>query len=71
MAYKDKSDAIKYNNQFIRETYDRINLTVPKGRKDVIQSHAAAQGQSVNAYISQAVDERMERDDRKKSHGTQ
>ena len=71
MAYKDKSDAIKYNNQFIRETYDRINLTVPKGRKDVIQSHAAAQGQSVNAYINQAVDERMERDDRKKSHGTQ
>lgn len=71
MAYKDKSDAIKYNNQFIRETYDRINLTVPKGRKDVIQSHAAAQSQSVNAYINQAVDERMERDDRKKSHGTQ
>ena len=62
MAYKDKSDAIKYNNQFIRETYDRINLTVPKGRKDVIQSHAAAQGQSVNAYINQAINERMERD---------
>ena len=57
----------KYN----AKTYDRINIAVPKGRKDVIQSHATAQGQSVNAYISQAVDERMERDDRKKSHGTQ
>lgn len=57
----------KYN----AKTYDRINIAVPKGRKDVIQSHATAQGQSVNAYINQAVDERMERDDRKKSHGTQ
>ena len=62
MAYKDKSNAIKYNNQFIRESYDRINLTVAKGRKETIQIAAAAQGQSVNAYITQAITERMERD---------
>ena len=32
MAYKDKSAAIKYNNKFIAEAYDRVNLTLPKGR---------------------------------------
>lgn len=62
MAYKKKTDAIKYNNQFIKQAYDRINLTVPKGQKDVIQAHAQAQGESVNAFIGRAIFEAMERD---------
>lgn len=32
------------------------------GRKETIQAAAAAAGQSVNAYILQAVEERMQRD---------
>ena len=39
-----------------------INLTVPKGKKETIQAHAAAQGESVNAFINRAIDEVMERD---------
>lgn len=62
MAYKDKSKAIRYNNQWIAQAYDRINLTVPKGRKDEIRARADAAGQSINAYITQAIQERMERD---------
>lgn len=62
MAYKEKTDAIKYNNQFIKQAYDRINLTVPKGQKDIIQAHAQAQGESVNAFIGRAISEAMERD---------
>lgn len=49
-------------NKYIAKAYDRINLTVPKGRKDIIQSHAAAQGESVNAFIGRAIEEAMERD---------
>lgn len=49
-------------HKYVREKYDRINITVPKGRKEVIQDHADAVGQSLNAYVVQAVDERVERE---------
>ena len=49
-------------NRYIAKAYDRINLTVPKGHKDVIQTHAAAQGESVNGFINRAITETMERD---------
>mgnify|MGYP001480103111 FL=1 len=39
---------ISYQNEYIKEKYDRINLTVPKGRKEEIKKKAAAAGQSVN-----------------------
>lgn len=64
MAYKDKANAIKYNNEFIAKAYDRINLTVKKGRKEEITSHASMKGESVNAFINRAIDETMERDNK-------
>lgn len=62
MAFKNKADATAYQNQYIAKTYDRINLTVPKGKKATIKAHSEAQGESVNAFINRAVDETMERD---------
>lgn len=50
------------HNKFIAKAYDRINLTVKKGEKPIIQAHAAARGESVNAFISRAIQEAMERD---------
>ena len=52
----------EYRNGWIAEKLDRINLTVPKGQKDTIKAHAAAQGESVNAFINRAVDSQIERD---------
>lgn len=49
-------------NKYISKAYDRINLTVPKGEKEVIQTHAAAQGESVNGFINRAIAEAMERE---------
>ena len=49
-------------NKWIAKAYDRINLTVPKGKKDVIAAHAAARGESVNGFINRAIDAQMERD---------
>ena len=49
-------------NKYVKDNYDRILITVPKGRKDVIKSIADAHGESVNGYIQRAIDERMERD---------
>ena len=49
-------------NKYVKNNYDRINVTFPKGKKAVIQSHAAAKGESVNAFINRAVLETMSRD---------
>ena len=46
-------------NKYVKNNYDRINVTMPKGKKETIQAHADAQGQSVNAYINAAIDEKM------------
>ena len=52
----------KAKNTWIAKAYDRINLTVTKGRKAVIQAHAQAQGESVNGFVNRSIDETMERD---------
>lgn len=62
MAYKEKSEAIKYNNEFNKKAYDRINFTVPKGQREAIQEAAKMQKESTNAYIYNAIVQRMERD---------
>lgn len=46
-------------NRYIAKAYDRINLTVPKGKKDIIQAHAEANGESVNGFINRAIDQTM------------
>lgn len=62
MAYKDKSQAVKYQNEFNKQAYDRITIMLPKGGKDELQAAAARAGQSVNVYVKQAIAARMERD---------
>ena len=56
----------KSKNTWITKAYDRINLTVPKGQKDLIQAHAEAQGESTNGFINRAISETMERDGKPK-----
>ena len=49
-------------NKYVKNNYDRINVTFPKGQKELIQAAATAAGETVNGYIKKAVDQRMERD---------
>ena len=42
-------------NKYMSANYDRINLTVPKGRKEEIQAFAAITGESVNGFINRAI----------------
>ena len=49
-------------NKYVKNNYDRINVTFPKGQKDLIQNHAFGRGESVNGFIGRAVAETMERD---------
>ena len=43
---------------------DRVSVAMPKGKKDAIKEAASAAGESMNQYIINAVDQRMERDKR-------
>lgn len=49
-------------NKYVKNNYDRINVTFSKGRKAEIKAHAEAHGESVNAFIVRAVNETMERE---------
>lgn len=51
----------KSKNDWIAKAYDRINLTVPKGKKEVIQAAAKQNGESVNALINRLIDAELER----------
>ncbi len=53
---------MKATNKWMAKAYDRINLTVAKGKKEVLQAHAAARGESVNGFINRAIDNQMEQD---------
>ena len=44
-------------NKYVKNNYDRINVTFPKGQKET-RRH----GESVNAFIVRSVNERMERE---------
>lgn len=50
------------HNKYIAKAYDRINFTVKKGQKLIIQMHAESRGESVNGFIARAIKETMERD---------
>lgn len=49
-------------NKYVKTNYDRVNVTFPKGRREELKAHAAAQGESVNAFINRAITEAIERD---------
>lgn len=49
-------------HKYVKANYDRQELTMPKGKKEQIKAHAESKGESVNAYINKAIDERMERE---------
>lgn len=49
-------------HKYVKNNYDRLEITVPKGRKAEIKKHAEAHGESVNSFIVRAVNETIKRD---------
>lgn len=70
MELPHKLRGTEYKNQWQKENCDRVNLTLPKGRKAELRAHAAAQGESVNGFINRAILEAMERDGLERPTGT-
>lgn len=66
----------KANAKYAATAYDRIELKVPKGKKDIVKAHAAkyqpeageigrdgySPAGSLQGFINRAIDETMERD---------
>ncbi len=61
MSRTKEFNQIEYINNYIKEKYDRINLVVPAGNKQVIKSRAAQKGKSVNQYINELIDEDLKK----------
>ena len=51
----------KYN----KEHYDRLEMKVPKGKKEKIVAYAKKHDGSLNKFLNRLVDEAMERDKEK------
>ena len=49
-------------NKYVKNNYDRVNVTFKKGEKEDIKAYADAHGESVNAFIVRAVKEAMARE---------
>ena len=59
MGGKNSYESIK---RYQDKTYDKVLVRMPKGRKDEIKAHAESQGKSVNGFINEAIDEKMEKE---------
>jgi len=62
MARPKTKTTAQSKNEYAKKAYDDVRLQVKKGKKEVIQAHAAARGESVNGFINRAISEAMERD---------
>ena len=52
-----KEATARYN----KKAYDRIDVIVPKGKRQYIKDVAAAQGKSLNRFICDAIEAEMNR----------
>lgn len=52
-------NSIEYANNYIKEKYDTVKVTMPKGMKDIIKAKAAEEGLSTNEWIRRAIHEKL------------
>lgn len=57
------TSATKAKNKYAEKNYERIALVVKKGEKEKIRAAAEQHGMSLNAYIAEAIQEKMSRDE--------
>ena len=50
------------NRRWNEANLDRLYITVPRGTKETIQTHAASFDESINHFVFRAVQEQMHRD---------
>ena len=58
-----KEATARYN----KKTYDRIDVVVPKGQRQIIKDFAASQGKSLNRFICDAIEFQMKQTEQNKA----
>ncbi len=53
---------IKANARYTEKAYDKFLTYVTKGKKEILQAHAAARDESLNGFVNRAIDETLKRD---------
>lgn len=49
-------------HKYVKNNYDRVNLMLYKGQKDIVKAHAERKGETLNGFINRAIAETMERE---------
>ena len=49
-------------DQYNKEKYEDLRVRVPKGKKEILQAYVKEHGKSLNGFINEAIDEKMQRD---------
>ena len=52
----------KANEKYLA-TLDEIKVRLPKGNKDKIKAHAESMGESVNGFITRAIENQIKKDE--------
>ena len=50
---------IAANNRYTSKAYDRLNIVIPKGKKEAVEAYASSKGQSVNGLVNELIRENM------------
>ena len=45
--------------RYNKKAYDRIDIIVPKGKRQIIKDYAKSKGMSTNRFINEAIDKAM------------
>lgn len=61
MEDKKSNASTRAKRKYNEKAYDRLTLNVKKGRKGELKAIAEEQGQSLNAFVLSAIDEKINR----------
>ncbi len=50
--------------KYMKNNYDELKVRMPKGKKDIIKTAAENQGKSVNGFINEAIDEKINKNEK-------
>lgn len=51
--------------EYRKTKYEDLRIRVPKGKKEIIKEYAKSTGESLNSFVNNAIDEKIERDKNK------
>lgn len=52
----------KATAKYVKSNYDELKIRVPKGKKQLVSDFAKSKDKSLNKFVDEAIDEKMERE---------